>query len=69
MWLSSEEEVHFALTSNCSRAGTVPKAAWLVLGTDSELATGRMAKVSVLSWRSSRLRRVVSSTSAGETRS
>ena len=43
------------------------QAAWTVLATDSELATGQVAKVSVLSRRSSGLRRVVSFALAGET--
>ena len=57
------------MTSECAGAGTAPKeraqVARLVLETDSELATGPMAKFGVPSWRSSR--RMVSSTLAGET--
>ena len=50
--------MHVALTSDCVGAGAAPneraQAAGLVLATDNELASGHMAKVSVLSWRSSR---------------
>ena len=39
----------------------------MVMATEKDLAAGISAKVSVLAWRSSRLRRVVASTLAGET--
>ena len=43
------------------------QAAWMVMATDKDLSAGISAKVSVIAWRSSRLRRVVASTLAGET--
>ena len=45
----------------------VTQGAWMILATNGSLAQGDSAPTSILSWRSSKLRRRVSSTLAGET--
>ena len=71
IWLLDPFTTHFALVSDCSGAGMASEeraqAAWMVMATEKDLAAGISAKVSVIAWRSSRLRRVVASTRAGET--
>ena len=71
IWKLDLADLQFVLASDCSGAGTADEeraqAAWLVMAASRRLSEGVTTKASLLSWRSSRLRRVVASTLAGET--
>ena len=70
IWRHSPDMI-FAGASDCAGAGTArdngAQGAWQVMARDKELMTGQNARVSPLSWRSTRVKRVVASTLAGET--
>ncbi|CAK0840726.1 unnamed protein product, partial [Prorocentrum cordatum] len=50
---------------SASRGGS--QGAWLVMAADASIRANRRARASLLSWRSQRLKRVISSTVAAET--
>ncbi len=70
LWKYGPETMRFHTISDAAGAGSANRGgiqgAWLVVASDEELAKGEKARVSVLSWRSTRLKRVVASTLAGE---
>ena len=61
----------FTGASDCAGAGTArengAQGAWIAMAADKSLLDGHSARVSPVSWRSTRVKRVVSSTLAGET--
>jgi len=61
----------FASVSDCAGAGTArdngAQGAYIVLAAERQLLAGHTARVSPISWRSTRVKRVVASTLAGET--
>ena len=61
----------FTSASDCAGAGTArehgAQGAWIAMIADSALLAGQPAKASLISWRSTRVKRVVASTLAGET--
>ena len=71
IWPIPPEDLRFSVVSDSAGAGSADgeraQGAWLVLSSERGLADGDLSRVSPMAWRSSRLRRVVSSTLAGET--
>ena len=61
----------FTSASDCAGAGTArehgAQGAWIAMIADAALLAGQPAKASLISWRSTRVKRVVASTLAGET--
>lgn len=70
VWKFDFRNMQLIAVSDCSGAGIADgvrdQGAWLILAAQGDLQTGVSAKVTPVAWRSTRLRRLVSCTLAGE---
>ncbi|CAK0903387.1 unnamed protein product, partial [Prorocentrum cordatum] len=71
IWALDPVSLVFVTASDASGPGSASRGgsqgAWLVMAADASIRANRRARVSLLSWRSQRLKRVISSTVAAET--
>ena len=70
LWPHDLNDLVTMVASDCRGVGSASRdgaqAAWILGTADSSLAAGKEARVSVVSWRSTRLKRQVPGTSVGE---
>ena len=71
IWPIPPKDLRFSVVSDSAGPGSADaeqaQGVWLVFSSERDLVDGDLSRVSPMAWRSSRLRRVVSSTLAGET--
>ncbi|CAK0848367.1 unnamed protein product, partial [Prorocentrum cordatum] len=71
IWALDPLSLTFVTASDASGPGSASRGgsqgAWIVMAADAAIRANQRARVSVLSWRSQRLKRVISSTVAAET--